>query len=165
MKRIRASAPRIRRERRWPEDLPADPRDPDVVRAKALARQPTALAAMTPPGPASADGWGFSPVLGLARGRPDTGARPSSISHSSLILVWVGAYELDGFTEVSRRQRSFPPKRQDARRSAERSAPNRMNRVQHSTGWHCCPPLVLSRREHLVAILAERSHRQQPESG
>jgi len=38
MKRIRASAPRIRRERRWPEDLPDDPRDPDVVRAKALAR-------------------------------------------------------------------------------------------------------------------------------
>jgi hypothetical protein len=38
MKRIRASAPRIRRERRWPEDLPADPRDHDVVRAKALAR-------------------------------------------------------------------------------------------------------------------------------
>ena len=38
MKRIRTSMPRIRHERRWPEDLPADPRDPDVVRAKALAR-------------------------------------------------------------------------------------------------------------------------------
>jgi hypothetical protein len=38
MKRIRISAPKIRRERRWPEDLPEDPRDPDVVRAKALAR-------------------------------------------------------------------------------------------------------------------------------
>ena len=38
MKRIRTSVPRIRRERRWPEDLPDDPRDPDVVRAKALAR-------------------------------------------------------------------------------------------------------------------------------
>jgi len=38
MKRIRTVAPVIRRERRWPEDLPADPRDPDVVRAKALAR-------------------------------------------------------------------------------------------------------------------------------
>jgi hypothetical protein len=38
MKRIRTVAPRIRRERRWPEDLPADPRDPDVVRAKALER-------------------------------------------------------------------------------------------------------------------------------
>ena len=38
MKRIRTSAPRIRRERDWLEDLPADPRDPDVVRAKALAR-------------------------------------------------------------------------------------------------------------------------------
>jgi hypothetical protein len=38
MKRIRTVAPRTRRERRWPEDLPADPRDPDVVRAKSLAR-------------------------------------------------------------------------------------------------------------------------------
>jgi len=38
MKRIRAERPRIRRERAWTEDLPADPRDPDVVRAKALAR-------------------------------------------------------------------------------------------------------------------------------
>jgi hypothetical protein len=38
MKRIRTVAPSVRRERRWPEDLPADPRDPDVVRAKALAR-------------------------------------------------------------------------------------------------------------------------------
>ena len=38
MKRIRTSRPKIRRERSWPEDLPADPRDPDVVRAKALAR-------------------------------------------------------------------------------------------------------------------------------
>ena len=38
MKRIRTSMARIRRERRWPQDLPDDPRDPDVVRAKALAR-------------------------------------------------------------------------------------------------------------------------------
>jgi len=38
MKRVRTSRPRIRRERSWLEDLPADPRDPDVVRAKALAR-------------------------------------------------------------------------------------------------------------------------------
>jgi len=38
MKRIRTLTPRIRRGQRWPEDLPADPRDPDVVRAKALAR-------------------------------------------------------------------------------------------------------------------------------
>ena len=38
MKRIRIGTTRIRRERRWLEDLPADPRDPDVVRAKALAR-------------------------------------------------------------------------------------------------------------------------------
>jgi len=38
MKRIRVGRPRIRRERGWTEDPPADPRDPDVVRAKALAR-------------------------------------------------------------------------------------------------------------------------------
>jgi hypothetical protein len=38
MKRVRADRPKIRRERLWPEDPPADPRDPDVVRAKALAR-------------------------------------------------------------------------------------------------------------------------------
>jgi hypothetical protein len=38
MKRIRIGTTRIRRERHWLEDLPADPRDPDVVRAKALAR-------------------------------------------------------------------------------------------------------------------------------
>ncbi len=38
MKRIRIDKPRIRREHRWLEILPADPRDPDVIRAKALAR-------------------------------------------------------------------------------------------------------------------------------
>jgi len=38
MKRICISRSGIRRERPRPEDLPADPRDPDVVRAKALAR-------------------------------------------------------------------------------------------------------------------------------
>ncbi len=38
MKRIRTGRPKVRRERPWPEDLPADPRDPDVVRAKTLAR-------------------------------------------------------------------------------------------------------------------------------
>jgi hypothetical protein len=38
MRRIRIEKPRIRRESSWPEDPPIDPRDPDVVRAKALAR-------------------------------------------------------------------------------------------------------------------------------
>jgi hypothetical protein len=38
MKRIRAGTPRIRRERARTQDPSADPRDPDVVRAKALAR-------------------------------------------------------------------------------------------------------------------------------
>jgi hypothetical protein len=38
MKRVRIVRPGIRRGRPEAEDLPADPRDPDVVRAKALAR-------------------------------------------------------------------------------------------------------------------------------
>jgi hypothetical protein len=38
VKRIRIDRPRIRREQPWPEDLPPGPRDPDVVRAEALAR-------------------------------------------------------------------------------------------------------------------------------
>jgi hypothetical protein len=38
VKRIRIDRPRARRERPWYEVLPADPRDPDVVRAKTLAR-------------------------------------------------------------------------------------------------------------------------------
>jgi hypothetical protein len=37
MKRIRIQA-RARREPSWRAELPLDPRDPDVVRAKALAR-------------------------------------------------------------------------------------------------------------------------------
>jgi hypothetical protein len=38
VKRIRIDKPRIRRDRGWLEVLPADPRDPDVIRVKALAR-------------------------------------------------------------------------------------------------------------------------------
>jgi hypothetical protein len=38
MKRIRMAKPKVRRERLWSEDLPLDPRDPDVRRAKALSR-------------------------------------------------------------------------------------------------------------------------------
>lgn len=38
MKQTRIQRPRARRERPWREALPPDPRDPDVVRAKALAR-------------------------------------------------------------------------------------------------------------------------------
>jgi len=36
--RTRIHRPTVRRERASQEDLPSDPRDPDVVRAKALAR-------------------------------------------------------------------------------------------------------------------------------
>jgi hypothetical protein len=42
MKRIRTVRPRIRREHAWTEELPDDPRDPDLVRAKALARAQSA---------------------------------------------------------------------------------------------------------------------------
>ncbi len=38
MKRIRIDKPKPRRERSWLEVLPLDPRDPDVVRAKAIDR-------------------------------------------------------------------------------------------------------------------------------
>ena len=38
MNRIRINRPRIRHDRPWLEILPTDLRDPDVVRAKALAR-------------------------------------------------------------------------------------------------------------------------------
>jgi hypothetical protein len=38
VKRIQIHKARTPRERPWDEVLPADPRDPDVVHAKALAR-------------------------------------------------------------------------------------------------------------------------------
>jgi hypothetical protein len=38
MKRIRIGRRRVRTERPWREALSPDPRDPDIVRAKALAR-------------------------------------------------------------------------------------------------------------------------------
>jgi len=43
VKRIRIQKPRARRERSWSDVLPPDPRDPDVVRAKALARARTPI--------------------------------------------------------------------------------------------------------------------------
>jgi hypothetical protein len=39
MKQIRIQRHRARGERPWHEVLPLDPRDPDVVRAKSLARR------------------------------------------------------------------------------------------------------------------------------
>jgi hypothetical protein len=38
MRRIRIETPKARRARSWPNALPLDPRDPDIVRAKALER-------------------------------------------------------------------------------------------------------------------------------
>jgi hypothetical protein len=38
MKRIRIGRRRVRSERPWLEALSLDPRDPDIVRAKGLAR-------------------------------------------------------------------------------------------------------------------------------
>ena len=38
MKQVRAKKSRSRCEHPWDEALPADPRDPDITRAKALAR-------------------------------------------------------------------------------------------------------------------------------
>jgi hypothetical protein len=56
MQRIRIDRLRVRRERPWHEVLPLDPRDPDVVRAKALARAGDRAGRRTPtqspsPGP------------------------------------------------------------------------------------------------------------------
>lgn len=38
MRSIRIEKPKGRRERSWLEALPLDPRDPDIVRAKAIDR-------------------------------------------------------------------------------------------------------------------------------
>jgi hypothetical protein len=80
MKRIRIDKRRIRRERSWPEDMPIDPRDPDVVRAKALARarsegqarQPKVLACFIPFGHG---GGGGAAVEGAGLAAP-AAARP-----------------------------------------------------------------------------------------
>ena len=47
MKQIRAERPKRRRDRADAEIIPLDPRDPDIVRAKALAaaRRPAAKSA------------------------------------------------------------------------------------------------------------------------
>ncbi len=60
MKQFRTDRPRARRDR-WPEAIPLDPRDPDVVRVKALARaaaprQHVTGRAVTAPEPADASG-------------------------------------------------------------------------------------------------------------
>jgi hypothetical protein len=47
VKRIRTGKPSSWRERRCLEDLPTDLRDPDVVRAKALARAQSAGSSRT----------------------------------------------------------------------------------------------------------------------
>jgi hypothetical protein len=41
MRRIRIQRPNRKRERRWPEALATEPRDLDIVRAKALDRSPS----------------------------------------------------------------------------------------------------------------------------
>jgi hypothetical protein len=48
VQQIRIDRPRARREHRWQEVLPPDPRDPDVVRAKALARAGDHVGGRTP---------------------------------------------------------------------------------------------------------------------
>jgi len=53
MKRIQTGKQMIRRGRSWPEDLPADPRDPDIVRAKSLARARPTGSSRTNPGSSS----------------------------------------------------------------------------------------------------------------
>ena len=38
MQQIRIEKPKVRQDRWWLEVLPLDPRDPDIVRAKCVAR-------------------------------------------------------------------------------------------------------------------------------
>ena len=48
MKRIHSEQPKVRRERSWLEVLALNPRDPDIVRAKAIDRSATASHGATP---------------------------------------------------------------------------------------------------------------------
>jgi hypothetical protein len=48
VQQIRTRRPRVRHEPRWHEILPPDPRDPDVARAKALARAGDRASGRTP---------------------------------------------------------------------------------------------------------------------
>ena len=64
MKRIRTVRPKTRRERAWTEDPPADPRDPDVVRVKALGRARPASSRASQTQQANASGPGAD-VRGL----------------------------------------------------------------------------------------------------
>ena len=48
VKRIQIQRPKVPRERPWREVLPSDPRDPDVVRVKALACAQSQLASGRP---------------------------------------------------------------------------------------------------------------------
>lgn len=79
MQRIRIHRLRVRREHPWHEVLPLDPRDPDVVRAKALARarrsrrQKNTQAVTFPP--ARRDG-------GLTGPRGSPGERPAGSNQS-----------------------------------------------------------------------------------
>jgi hypothetical protein len=54
MKRIHSEQPKVRRERSWLEVLALNPRDPDIVRAKAIDRSATASHAATSGSRASA---------------------------------------------------------------------------------------------------------------
>jgi len=81
VKQIRIHKPRARRERSWREALPPDPRDPDVVRAKALARarqprQRVTSHAVAVPRPA--DAGEFSPSGPVTDGLPGAGGGPGS---------------------------------------------------------------------------------------
>ena len=77
MKRIRTHKPKARRERPGREALPPDPRDPDIVRAKALAR------AVSRGSPADE---GAKP----AAGRGDAATRAGRGSSGGIASSWEG---------------------------------------------------------------------------
>jgi len=73
VKQIRIERPRARREHPGREVLPPDPRDPDVVRAKALARGRKARRQVTGRGatvPRRADAGGLAVPGRAVQGKP-----------------------------------------------------------------------------------------------
>ncbi len=113
MRQIRIHRPRARREHRWHEVLPPDPRDPDVVRAKALATKPVHSAgAGTPAARRSPLGWipGW-PRPGQRRLPAETTGLVALRDGSTVLIRQVHSTDApllaDGFARLSSRSRQL----------------------------------------------------------